>query len=115
MRRTLALALFLAAALGQKVETEGKAWLSANTEPAQVNVNGNWHAGEWGLITLTQADGSRDVTGKVETFAISGVVSAKNVFLLFSEKGRVLYSVEVSPEGSIALAGHYADGLSWKA
>jgi hypothetical protein len=41
MRRTFALALFLATALpGQKLEPEGKAWLNSNKEPADVNVNG---------------------------------------------------------------------------
>jgi hypothetical protein len=118
MRRPFVLALlFTAAVLGQKVETEGKAWLNANTAPAEMNVNGAWHAGEWGLITLNQAAGSRDVTGTVKTdanFVVLGVVSAKKVFLLFTDKGRVWYSVEASPERLSTLAGHYADGLSWK-
>ena len=116
MRRMFARALFLAAgSLGQKSETDGKAWLNSNKEPAAVNVNGKWHAGEWGLITLNQADGSRDITGTVENWAVSGVVSASKVLLLVSKQtGGVMYSIELSPEGSNALAGRYVDGLSWK-
>lgn len=119
MKYRFVLGLFFAAALlGQKVETEGKAWLNANTAPAEINVNGVWHAGEWGLITLDQAAGSRDVTGTVKTdanFVVLGVVSANKVLLLFTDKGRVWFSAEVSPERSNSLAGHYTDGLSWKA
>lgn len=116
MRRTFVLVLFLAAtALGQKVEPQGKAWLNSNRDPAAVNVNGKWHAGEWGLITLNQAEGGRDVTGTVENWAVSGVVSASKVFLLVSKQnGGIMYSMELSPQGSNALAGHYADALSWK-
>ncbi len=116
MRRVFVLVLFLAIALpGQKVETAGKAWLNSNKEPAAVNVDGKWHAGEWGLITLNQADRSRDVTGAVENWDILGVVSASKVFLLVSKKnGAIMYSMELSPEGANALAGSYADGLSWK-
>jgi hypothetical protein len=117
MRRTFVLALILATALaGQKLESEGKAWLNSNKEPADVNVNGKWHAGEWGLITLNQATGGRDVTGNAsgDGLDILGVVSAAKVFLVFSRTGNVKYSIEVSPEGSNVLAGQYADGLSWK-
>jgi len=115
MRRMFVLVLFLGIALlGQKTETEGKAWLNSNQAPAEVNVNGKWHAGEWGVITLNQADGSRDVTGTVENWDLLGVVSASKVFLLVSKKnGGIMYSMELSPEGANALAGRYADVLAW--
>jgi hypothetical protein len=111
------LVLFLGGALlGQKVESEGKTWLNSNKEPAAVNVNGKWHAGDWELITLTQAAGRRDITDSAsgDSLDILGVVSATKVFLLFSRNGNVKYSTELSPEGSNVLAGHFADGLSWK-
>jgi hypothetical protein len=117
MRRTFVLALFLASALsGQKLEPEGKAWLSSYKEPAEVNVNGKWHAGEWGLITLNQAAGSREVTGNAsgDGLDILGVVNATKVLLVFSRSGNVRYSIEVSPEGPNVLAGQYADALAWK-
>jgi hypothetical protein len=116
MRRVFVPVLFLATALpGQKTETEGKAWLNSNQAPAEVNVNGKWHAGEWGVITLNQADGSRDLTGTVENWDVLGVVSASKVFLLVSKKnGSIMYSMELSVEGANALAGRYADALAWK-
>jgi hypothetical protein len=46
------------------LETKGKAWLDAHHEAATINVNGDWHAKEWGKIVLNQAQGSRDVTGR---------------------------------------------------
>jgi len=103
-----------AALLGQKVEKEGKAWLDTKTEPAGINVNGNWHAGSWGMITLNQAQGSREVTGKSEDHDISGLVSGAHAYLLFTHNGHVYYSAELSQDGSNSLAGKYADGLSWK-
>jgi hypothetical protein len=112
--RTLlkALGLIFAAALsGQKVEHRGQAWLDARTGPAAINVNGAWHAGQWGLVTLNQADGSREVTGTGDGWDILGVVSGTKVCLLFLNKGSVAYSAELTPDGPDALGGRYADGL----
>jgi hypothetical protein len=115
VRIALVLALVSAAALiGQKVEKEGKAWLDTRTEPAGANVNGNWHAGSWGMITLNQAQGSREVTGKSEDHDILGVVSGSHVYLLFGHNGHVYYSAELSQDAPHTLTGQYADGLSWK-
>ena len=109
------LALISAAALpGQKFEKEGKAWLDTKAEPAVINVGGSWHAGSWGMITLNQAQGSREVTGKSEEHDISGVVSGSSAYLLFVHNGHVYYSAELAQDGPHSLAGQYADGLSWK-
>jgi hypothetical protein len=37
-----------------KVEVEGKAWLDAQKDPAEMNVNGAWSSEEWGAFLLTQ-------------------------------------------------------------
>ena len=112
--RTLltALGLLFATALsGQKVERRGQAWLDARTEPAAISVSGVWHAGQWGLVTLKQAEGSRELTGAGDGWDIVGVVSATKVCLLFLTKGSVAYSAELTPDGPDALGGRYADGL----
>jgi hypothetical protein len=103
--------LFASALPGQKVEGKGKAWLDARAEPAEINVNGAWNGGVWGRVILKQAEGSREITGTGDEWDVLGVVSGRNVYLLFSHKGRIAYSAELSQDGPNALAGRYADGL----
>jgi hypothetical protein len=104
--------LMLAVGLSARnVDTKGKAWLDAHTEAAAVNVNGNWHAKEWGKIVLTQAQGGRDLTGKGDGWDITGVVSGKQVFLLFSHHGGVAYSAELTSESETSLDGSYTRGF----
>jgi hypothetical protein len=95
----------------QKVEIEGKAWLEAKTGPPEINVNGSWASEDWGAVLLNQTQGSREVTGASDNWEISGVVSGKEVFLLFSSKGRVGYSAELSLEQANTLTGHCFDGM----
>jgi hypothetical protein len=115
---TFAIALLLLcasfpASLGAaKVEVEGKAWLDAQKDPAELNVNGAWDADEWGTLHLTQSDGSRDVHGNGDGYDILGVVSGKRLFLLFSEKHTVEYCATLSPNGENSLAGTYSDRKS---
>lgn len=100
---------FLAAA---KVDVEGKAWLDAQKDPAQINVNGAWDSDEWGAFHLIQAKGSRDVTGNGGGYEITGVVSGKRLFLLFSEKDTVEYCATLSPNGENSLVGTYSNRKS---
>lgn len=93
------------------LETKGKAWLGAHSEAAAINVNGVWYAKAWGKIVLDQAQGSRDLTGKGDGWDVSGVVSGKQVFLLFSHHGGVAYSAELTSEGENSLNGSYSRGL----
>ena len=95
-----------------KVEVEGKAWLDSQKDPAELNVNGVWDAEDWGALHLTQAEGSRDVTGNGDGYDILGVVSGKRLFLLFSEKHTVEYCATLSPNGENKLAGTYSNRKS---
>jgi hypothetical protein len=95
----------------RNLETKGKAWLDAHSEAAAINVNGDWHAKEWGKIVLNQAQGSRDVTGMGDGWDITGVVSGKQVFLLFSHHGGVAYSAELTSESENSLNGSYSRGF----
>jgi hypothetical protein len=95
-----------------KVEVEGKAWLDAQKDPAEINVNGAWNSDEWGAFHLIQAEGSREVSGNGGGYDITGVVSGKHLFMLFSEKHTVEYCATVSPTGENTLAGTYSDRKS---
>jgi len=107
-----AVVLILSVGLSAKdLDTKGKAWLDAHSEAAAVNVNGNWHEKDWGAVVLLQAEGSRDVTGDGDGWAITGVVSGKQIFLLFSQKGSVAYTAELTWESDKSLNGSYAKGF----
>ena len=93
------------------LDTKGKAWLGAHSDAAAVNVNGSWHAKEWGKIVLIQAPNSRNVTGDGDGWDITGVVSGKQVFLLFSHKGKVNYSAELTSQPDNSLNGSYSRGF----
>ena len=90
---------------------KGKDWLAAHSEAAAVNVSGGWYAKEWGKILLNQAEGSRDVTGTGDGWMITGVVSGKQAFLLFSSHGQVVYSAVLTSEGEKNLNGSYSKGF----
>jgi len=109
----LSVALLMAAVVfAQKVEKEGKAWLSQYTEPAAINVAGKWGAGDWGTITLNQAEGSRELTGScTDGWVVDGVVSGKKIYLLFSHKGTVNYCAELEAESADLLTGQYRRGM----
>ncbi|HEV2729914.1 MAG TPA: hypothetical protein VGV15_07765, partial [Terriglobales bacterium] len=60
---------------------------------------------------LNQSEGSRDVTGSCDGWDITGVVSGKQVFLLFSHHARVNYSAELTLEADGSLNGSYVRGF----
>lgn len=93
------------------LRTKGKAWLDPHNEPAGINVNGKWHEKSWGRVVLNQAEGSRDVTGDGDGWDITGVVSGKQVFLLFSHHERVNYSAQLTLEADGSLNGSYSRGF----
>ena len=109
---TVAVVLILAVGLSAgDLDTKGKTWLDAHSETASINVNGDWHAKEWGTIVLIQSQDSRNVTGDGDGWDITGVVSGKQVFLLFSHKGKVNYSAELTPQPDNSLNGSYSRGF----
>ncbi len=93
------------------LETKGKAWLDAHSGAPPTDVNGVWYEKEWGKIVLNQSPGSRDLTGKGDGWDITGVVSGNQVFLLFSNHDKVVYSAELTYEGENRLNGSYAKGF----
>lgn len=115
MRRVTALFIVVIAFTvflhGQKEEVEGKAWLDANTDPPALNVTGVWKGGEWGNVSLNQREGGKRIIGTGDAWDISGVVSGKDVYLLFCHKGKVAYSAKLTADGHSQLTGIYAKGI----
>jgi len=95
----------------QRLKTKGQAWLDAHTDPAAINVAGNWYEHDWGTIALIQAKDSREVTGSGDGWDINGVVSGNKVYLLFSAHGEVMYSAILTAVSNSDLNGSYEHGL----
>src|SRR5579863_7644232 len=80
-----------------KGEVEGKAWLDSQKDPAAINVNGTWDSEEWGTFHLVQTEGTREVSGNGGGYVITGVVSGKSLFMLFSARRGLEYCATMSP------------------
>jgi hypothetical protein len=101
------LLVFAASLSAGTLENKGQAWLDAQTDPAAINVSGTWDS-DFGIIHLDQAAGSRDVSGTQGNYALKGVVSGKQLFLLFGDqRGTVNYCAVLNSEGGNSLAGKY--------
>lgn len=96
---------------GQKVEKEGKIWLDSKQGAPEVSVNGTWVSREWGKVILNQAEGSRDIVGTGDGWNILGAVTGKKVYLVFSSRGRVAYTAELTAESPNLMNGNYSRGL----
>jgi hypothetical protein len=90
---------------------EGKSWLAAHSDPAEINVEGSWDSEQWGKMLLYQAKSAREVTGTGDNWEIEGVVSGKKVFLVFLTKGELAYTAEVALNEAGTLTGSYAKGI----
>ena len=104
--------LLLVTSLSAKdLEAKGKAWLDSHSGAPAINVTGNWHEKAWGTVVLHQAPDGRDVTGDGDGWDITGVISGKQAFLLFSHKGKVNYSAVLTSQTDGSLNGSYARGF----
>jgi len=115
MRRATALLFLIFAGTvllhGQATQTDGNAWLNANTEAAAINVTGIWNGGDWGLVSLTQQAGGRKIIGTADGWDVTGVVSGKTVNLIFWKKDTVAFSAKLAIDSSAQLTGVYAKGI----
>jgi hypothetical protein len=116
MKRLIVVLCVLAAGLaaplfGQKVDRQGKIWLDAKHDAVEVNVNGTWTSKSWGRVVLNQAAGARDIVGTGDGWDVLGAVSGKQVYLIFSSRGRIMYSAELTADGPDTLNGGYCRGL----
>jgi hypothetical protein len=104
------LALFLATpADAAKVEGRGREWLDEHKDTPQVNVTGTWQSPDWGTLQLTQAAGSRDVSGTDSKYELTGAVSGKELYLLFAKSnGTVAFCAVLISESDSLLNGTYS-------
>jgi hypothetical protein len=107
---SIMLALFLAfPAVAGKVEGRGREWLDEHKDTPQVNVTGTWESHDWSTLSLTQAEGSRDVSGADKKFELTGVVSGRNLYLLFAHRnGSVGFCATLTSDSEGSLTGMYS-------
>jgi hypothetical protein len=94
------------------VEKEGKAWLDTQKDPATINVDGTWASDEWGDLHLSQNAGGRDVSGVGGGYGLTGVVSGKRLYLLFTSGRTVEYCAVLTSGSGNSLMGSYSNRLS---
>jgi hypothetical protein len=97
--------------LAKNKTSEAQPWLAKHSDPAEINVDGVWDSSVWGKMILHQEKGAREVTGTADNWEIEGVVSGKNVFLAFIDKGYLIYTAEAALNEDGKLAGNYAKGI----
>lgn len=90
----------------------GKAWLSDQILPPEINVAGDWNSSVWGSSFLSQ-DGAK-VRGHLGDYPIEGVVSGKKAYLLASENGWYYYSIVLEMPAPNILIGYYARGVPYR-
>src|ERR1035438_8814006 len=101
--------LFAIPANAAKVEGRGQEWLDEHKDPPQANITGSWQSPDWGPLTLTQAEGSREVSGSDRRFELVGVVSGKEVYLLFTKgSGTVAFCATLVSASDGVLNGSYS-------
>ena len=85
---------------------EGDAWLATFQANPGVNVSGIWHSDDWGKGKLTQE--GRNVSGSLDDYVVRGVVSGRDVYLLFVYGGTIYYTAHLKASGNGTLTGEYA-------
>jgi len=91
----------------------GNSWLSSQTAPPEAKVDGTWYSDDWGKITLTQTQGTQNVSGRVDPDGgiIDGVVTDKKVYLIFSYNAKIYYSAILTVASDNLLTGVWAREL----
>jgi len=93
------------------LENQGKEWLDAQKNPSALNVTGDWDS-EFGNLHLSQTNGYRDVSGIGGGYTLTGVVSGKSLFLLFSMGDTVNYCATVHYDSDSGMIGTYSNRVS---
>lgn len=90
----------------------GRAWLSDQILPPEVDVSGNWRSEIWGRTFLAQ-NGS-EVRGNLGDYPVEGVVSGRKAYLLASQGGWYYYSIILEMPTPNILIGYYSRGVPYK-
>jgi len=120
MRRAVIL-LILAAFTGCSVVSEfndarynqnnrtGDNWLSDQSEPAGINISGNWTSHDWGRASFRQE--GRQVTGVLGDYTVRGVVSGERAYLLVAQGDWYYYSSVLELQRPGLLTGRFSRAI----
>lgn len=123
MRKSAVVFLLLALLTGCSVVTEfndarynrnnkvGDNWLSDQTEPAGINVAGNWISNDWGHATLAQ-DGRR-ISGTIGGYTVHGVASGTRAYLLIAQGEWYYYSAVLELQRPGLLTGRFSRAIPY--
>lgn len=121
MKRIAAALIVLAAFSGCSVVTEfndarynrnnrtGDNWLSDQTEPAGINIAGNWTSNDWGEVSFIQ--NGRKVTGTIGSYTVHGVVSGERAYLLIAQGDWYYYSAVLELQRPGLLTGRFSRAI----
>lgn len=89
----------------------GRAWLSDQMLPAEMDLTGTWKSADWGDAFFAQND--RTARGHLGDYPVEGVVSGKKAYLLASENGWHYYSVILEMPAPNILIGYYSRSIPY--
>jgi len=95
-----------------KLDKAGRAWLDAHNDAPAINVDGTWDSDAFGEIHLSQEIGSRDVSGVGGGYELTGVVSGKHLYLLFSTGHTVEYCSVLNAGSGNSMTGSYSNKVT---
>lgn len=87
----------------------GDEWLAKQKQPAKINIAGGWKSEDWGAAVFAQ--GSRRITGQIDQYVVTGVISGSKAYLTISEGGWIYYTAELSLTNKNTLEGVYSKSV----
>jgi hypothetical protein len=91
----------------------GRAWISDQILPPEINVAGTWKSRDWGETFLSQTNGT--VKGHLGNYPVEGVVSGAKVYLLAgSGGGWYHYSIILEMPAPNLLLGYYSRSIPYR-
>jgi hypothetical protein len=89
----------------------GKAWLSDQILPPEIDVSGDWKSDNWGDTFFAQ--NGQKIRGHLGDYPVEGVVSGSKAYLLVSQDGWYSYSAIVEMPAPHILIGYYCRGVPY--
>lgn len=91
----------------------GRAWISDQILPAEINLSGTWKSRDWGDAFFSQTD--RTIKGHLGNYPVEGVVSGSKAYLLVgSGGGWYHYSVVLEMPAPNLLLGYYSRSIPYR-
>lgn len=87
----------------------GDNWLSDQSEPAAINIAGNWISDDWGHASLTQT--GRKIKGTIGGYTVHGVVSGGRAYLLIAQGEWYYYSAVLELQRPGLLTGRFSRAI----